>query len=335
MMEWFRRRDPVMVAIVVTIIGALVVLASLNLNRLPFVNSSVAYQADFANAAGLQEGDDVRVAGISVGNVTSIAVHGDHVRVGFTVASNLKLGGSSGASIELATVLGALFLQVESAGPGRLAQNATIPVARTTVPFTLIDAFNELGATTTKTDLPTFHKSLEQLASTLHGLRPGDVTATLKGLTSISNAIASRQDEISGLLRDAGTIIKTLSSKRVSLIALMGDADTFVRMLHARRDAINNLLQHTADLGKQLSVLIEQNGAKLGAALGEIDAVTGVLGRDRTQLTAAITQLGQFSTNIANVTGSGPWIDVMLPTFLQPDNIIAACGQNPAPGCGR
>lgn len=335
MMEWFRRRDPAMIAIVLTVLGALVVFGSLNLKRLPIFDNTVGYQADFANASGLREGDDVRVAGISVGNVTSIKVEGDHVEVAFTVRDDVALGGTSGASVELATVLGALFVQLESAGPGRLAEGATIPVGRTSVPFTLIDAFSQLGDNARKTDLPLLRKSLTQLAATLRGIDPKDVTATLKGLTSISNAIASRQDEIGQVLKDAGTIIKTLSSKRDSLVRLMSNADVFVRMLHDRRDVINSLLRHTADLGRQISVLIERNGAKLGAVLDEMDTVAGVLADDRAQLGQAITMLGQFSTNISNVTGSGPWIDVLLPTFLEPDNVIAACGANPTPGCGH
>lgn len=335
MMEWFRRRDPALIAIVLTLLGALLVFGSLNLTRLPFFDHTVEYKADFANASGLREGDDVRVAGISVGSVNSITVEGDHVAVAFTVRDDIELGRASGASVELATVLGALFVQIESAGPGRLAAGATIPVARTSVPFTLIDTFSQLGDIARKTDLPRLRASLAQLAATLRGISPGDVTATLKGLTSISNAIASRQDEINQVLKDAGTIIKTLSSKRDSLIRLMSNADVFVRMLHERRDVINSLLQHTADLGQQISVLIQRNGAKLGSVLDEIDTVAGVLAADRKQLGQAITMLGQFSTNISNVTGSGPWIDVMLPTFLQPDNVTAACGPQPKPGCGH
>lgn len=334
-MEFIRKLDKALVAIVVTLLGAAAVLVSINLDRLPFINPTTSYQAEFANAAGLQVGDDVRVAGVSVGTVDSIKVVQDRVLVGFSIEDDITLGSTSGASIELATVLGALFLQIESNGPGVLNEDATIPLVRTSVPFTLIDTFAKVGEQASKTDLTTFRQSLRQLAATLNGISPKDVAATLKGLTNISEAISSRQGQIAKLITDAKTIFTTLSSKRDSLIRLMSNGDTFVRMLHERRDAINSLLRNTAQLGKQVSVLIQRNGARLGDVLKDVDTVTAVLARNSRKLTAAITQLGQFSVNIANATGSGPWLDLLVPTALIPDELIAACGKNPKPGCGR
>lgn len=335
MMEWIRRRDKAVVAIVVTVLGAAAVLVSVNLDKLPFISPTKTYAAQFANATGLQAGDDVRVAGISVGAVDSIKVEQDHVVVRFSIEDDIELGSTSGASIELATVLGSLFLQVESAGPGTLAEDATIPLNRTSVPFTLIGVFNKVGEQVIKTDLPTFQRSLKQLAATLEGISPKDVSSALRGITRISTAITSRQSQISKLIADANTIFKTLSGKRDSIVRLMSDSDTFVRMLNDRRDAVNSLLRNTAQLSNQVTVLIKRNGAKLGAVLDDLDKVTGVLADDSTQLTRAISMLGQFSTNITNAAGSGPWVDLLLVTALHPDTIIAACGKNPTPGCGH
>lgn len=334
-MNWLRRRDPAVVAIVVTVIGALVVLLSVNLDRVPFLNSSTEYHAEFANAAGLGVGDDVRVAGLTVGSVSSIAVEGGHVDVGLELTEDVALGSTTSASVEVATVLGALFVQLDSAGPGRLADGATIPLARTAVPYTLIDVLDQAAGNTIRTDLPTFRRSLDTLAATLRGIKPDDVRATLEGITKVSTALASRQQGISRLLADTDTVLKSLSEKRESLVRLTGDAAVFARMLHERRDVINRLLTNTAALGREVSVLISRNGAKLGAVLAQLNGITAVLARDSRQLTASITQLGQFSTNVANVSGSGPWLDVLLPAFLEPDNVIAACGPNPKPGCGR
>ena len=150
-----KERNQVSVAIWGTIIAAAVVLVSVNLGSLPFVNSTHTYYADFANADGLKSGDDVRVEGISAGSVESVKVEGDHVHVAFTLKSGIALGGTSRASIEVATVLGNLFMQVESAGPGRLGAGDTIPVSRTVVPYSLLGALNAFGKFSGDTDIPT------------------------------------------------------------------------------------------------------------------------------------------------------------------------------------
>jgi phospholipid/cholesterol/gamma-HCH transport system substrate-binding protein len=205
---------------------------------------------------------------------------------------------------------------------------------RTTVPYTLLDAFGALGANTAKTDLPTLRRSLDQLAATVNATSPKDVSATLTGLTRMANAIASRQDEVTQLLHDAEQVATTLATNGGALVSLLSDGDTFLQMLVQRHAAINQLLVDTARLGVELHSLIAQDGAQLTPLLSNLDTVSAVLAADKKQLEASIKTIGQFSTNIANVTGSGPWVDLMLPALLESDNIIAACGTHPTPGCG-
>ncbi|MGB1224202.1 MAG: MlaD family protein, partial [Mycobacterium sp.] len=50
------------------------------------------YTAQFAQAASLQPGNIVTVAGIEVGTVRSLTLAGDHVEVAFTVKDDVTLG---------------------------------------------------------------------------------------------------------------------------------------------------------------------------------------------------------------------------------------------------
>lgn len=329
-----RDRDPALVAIVCTVLGALLVLLSMNLNKLPFLSSNSTYHAQFAAAGGLQSGSQVRVAGVQVGSVSSVKVDGGHVDVTFGVRKGLKLGSDSEASVEVATVLGEVFLQVESAGPGVLATGGTIPLARTTVPYTLLDAFGALGQNVQQTNLPQLQQSLDQLAAALNGTSTADVGATLTGLTRIAQALGSRQQELTALLDSARTVTSTLAGNGAALVQLLGNGDTFLRMLTARHDVINRILSDTAQLGVELSGLVHRDGAQLSGLLGNLKQISAVLAADRSQLENSIKTLGQFSVNFTNVTGTGPWVDLMLPAALEPDNVIAACGTAPTRGCG-
>lgn len=334
-MKGLRDRDQAVIAIVGTVVLAGAVLFALAFNRLPFVHPADTYSAEFANSGGLKSGDDVRVAGVSVGEVESVALAGDHVEVRFTVQEGLRLGGASTASIEVATVLGNVFLQVQSAGRGELQPDVPIPVSNTTVPFTLLDAFGEFARNVQHADVPTLEKSLQQLAETLSGISKPAIEATLAGLTKISKAMASRQDEIMTLIDSAQRVVGALQSKGQAIVSVLSSSDIFLRMLNARHEVIRSLFQHTAALGEQISELIEESGAPLTAALASVDTLSALLAKDDAQLRRSITLLGQFSVNIANVTGNGPWIDLFLPTDLIPDNVIVTCGKHPTPGCGN
>jgi phospholipid/cholesterol/gamma-HCH transport system substrate-binding protein len=327
-------RDQAAVAIVGTIVIALVVALAMNLHRLPFLHPQSHYRAEFANADGLSAGDDVRVAGITVGSVTSVRVSGDRVVVGFTVRTGLVLGGQSRASIEIATVLGQEFLQIESAGAGRLRAGGTIPLARTTVPYTLLDALGGFGQRTARTNLPEVRSALDQLAATLGGSAPKDVTATLAGMARLTTAVASRQQEIADLLTTVRQVTDTLNDHSADFVGLITDGDTFLQLLEQRREVIARLLTDTSSLGTQLADLIRRDGANLSPLLDNLQSITSVLAKDKQQLSEAVSTLGEFSKNIANATGSGPWQDLLTPALFEPDNVIKACGPHPTPGCG-
>ncbi|MCW2496882.1 MCE family protein [Jatrophihabitans sp.] len=328
-MKPMRERNQVAVAIVGTVLGVALVLLSLNLGRLPFVNPSHTYTAQFANADGLSSGDDVRVLGISVGSVKSVKVDGGHVDVRFTVKDGVKLGDQSHASIEVATVLGQLYLQVESAGSSHLASGATIPVARTTVPYTLVGALDAFGNFSGQTDLPKLRQSLQTLATTINGISPRDASDALTGLSKVAQTLAGKQDQVNEILTAANTITKTLNSNSSALVGLLTDGDDFLKLAEQRQAVIASLLKDTSALGAEIETLISKDGAQLTSLLSNLKAITGVLATDQAQLKQAVVNLGQFSINISNATGSGPWLDLLSPTVVVSDNEIVGCGADP------
>lgn len=327
-MKPMRERNQVSVAIFGTILIATVLLVSINLDKLPFFHSTNSYTAHFPNAEGLREGDDVRVEGISVGSVDSIKVDGDHVDVGFSIKSDIALGRDSRASIEVATVLGNLFLQIESAGPGTLPDGATFRRPGT-VPYSLLEALNAFGNFSRQTQIGTLRKSLNTLSTTINAVAPPDVKAALRGLSDVATTIAGKQQDISSILQSANAIVHTLNDNSDALTSLLADGDEFLKLVEQRHAVISRLLVDTADLGRQLRHLVARDGANFTALFRNLDTVTAVLRREKQALQNAVINLGQFSVNIANATGSGPYLDLFSPTVLIPDNQLKACGPDP------
>jgi phospholipid/cholesterol/gamma-HCH transport system substrate-binding protein len=328
-MRPMRERNQVTVGIVGTVLAAVVVLVAINLGNLPFLNPTNEYHIQFANAAGLKDGDDVRILGIPVGSVDSVRVEGGHVRVDVSVKDSIKIGDASSASIEVATVLGNVYLQIESAGSGTLHDGGTIPLTRTTVPYSLVTALQSFAAFGNGTDTAQLAKSLKTLATSIDGIDPADAKAALRGLTNIAETVAGKQNEITTILNASNAVVDTLNKNSSSLVQLVLQGDTFLKLVEQRREVISALLRDTASLGQQLQTLITRNGAHLTSLLKNVKAVTGLLAKDRAKLQQAVLILGQFSVNIANATGSGPWLDLFPATGVQPDNQIKACGAHP------
>src|SRR3954462_2058516 len=100
------------------------------------------YNAIFSDASLLQKGDDVRVAGGTLGKVTDVEVyHANLAKVSFTVAKDLPLTTASRVEIRYLNLAGDRYLTVLQGKPGasRLSPDGTIPITQTAPALNLTD----------------------------------------------------------------------------------------------------------------------------------------------------------------------------------------------------
>src|ERR1700742_3683375 len=125
-MKTFRERNPVVIGAVALTLIAVITVAALNYQRLPFFSGGNTYQAYFDEAGALQTGAPVQVSGFRAGRVQTISLKPQGVLVTFTVAENIRLGERTEASIKSTSLLGNKVLEVSPRGPGHLS--GAIPI---------------------------------------------------------------------------------------------------------------------------------------------------------------------------------------------------------------
>jgi phospholipid/cholesterol/gamma-HCH transport system substrate-binding protein len=325
-----RARNPVLVGIVGTAVLIGAVAAVIFLPRVSFLSPNRGYSADFAQAAGLSSGDDVRVAGIPVGTVTSVKLDGDVVKVGFTVPKSTHLGSLTSASIEVATLLGTKYVELAPSGTGSLSTSTPIPLSRTRVPFDLADVTTGLSATVGGLDIPQIRAALRTVSTTF-SRTPSAARQALKGLAGIAKVVTSRQAQFQQLLAASRQVTATLAAQRGSLDGLLADADSVLKTVRERRLIIHELLVDSATLGSELSRLINHNRSTLGPLLSRLHVVTRLLRKDDHVLGHAVDLLAPASRGLVNATGNGRYIDVNLPYLFFSDNVL--CAFSVASGC--
>ena len=110
------------------------------------------YTATFTDVLGLRSGDDVRMAGVRVGRIESIALDdANHPRVTFRVQADQQLYANTKALVRYQNLIGQRYVAL-AAGPGDagpLSAGGEIPIERTEGSFdisTLLAGFQPLFA---------------------------------------------------------------------------------------------------------------------------------------------------------------------------------------------
>ena len=320
------------VSAVVLVIAALL---ALNFSKLPLISSQRTYQADLASAVGLSSGNVVTIAGVRVGAVTGLSLHGNAARVTFTVSGGPRLGRDTRLDIKVLNPVGVEYLELTPAGPGNLS--GPIPVSRTTIPGTLVGDLNQLTTNVQQTNLGQLVKSLEVLTQTFAANSPAETKAAIDGVSRLSAVFAARQSEVADLVDQADQLTTELNSHNAQLVNLLGQADLVLQVLNQRKAAIDTLLTTATGLTSQLNHLIVGDRSVLDPMLSNLQAVSAFLAKDSSNLGEAIPLLAAFTRYSANVTGSGPFADFVAPTLVVPDNLIAQCAKlgalDPQRGC--
>src|SRR5258708_20619983 len=91
----FRERNPLPLGLAGLATIAVLVLLVTQLNNLPFISGGTTYHAAFAEAAGLRNGEQGRIARVKVGQVTDLGLEGDHVKVTFKIVDGVRVGDPS------------------------------------------------------------------------------------------------------------------------------------------------------------------------------------------------------------------------------------------------
>ncbi|MDP2775593.1 MAG: MCE family protein [Nocardioides sp.] len=299
---------------------AVLVLATLVL-MVRMIPRDTVYHAELPHAAGLRSGDVVRVAGLEVGEVTSVTAEGDTVFVDFTAGDDVELTTDTRMQVKLVSLLGKRYLELDPGEGERLESGGTLAKEQADATYTMerfwLDSTPEVEAL----DLSLMERAIDTLSTDLRG-RPGDLAAALDGMTEVSGIVATRDGQLDRLLRSTRAVTDLLVDQQDELVALMTDADLVMTMVFERREALRLLLRDSRDLVARLTSLVRENQAGLGATLRDARKVLRVLTAHKADLDRTLELAGPAMRFFTNSTGDGPWLGVNSPYFVFPDDLV-------------
>jgi phospholipid/cholesterol/gamma-HCH transport system substrate-binding protein len=316
----FSSRNPTPIGAIGLVFLLVLLVAAFNAAKLPLIGGGTEYSAYFAESANLQDGDDVRIAGIKVGKVGSVSVVTDAaecvnpnpkltgcIKATFTIKNGF-VGDQSTVDIKLKTLLGAKYLNINSIGKESQDSHKAIPITRTTTPFDIYPAFSQLTNTINELDTKSLGESFQVLADDFRGT-PGEVRPVIDGLSRLSTTIASRDAALHELLARTNQVTGTLAERDQDLTQLIRDGNLLLQELNARRDAIHALFINTQVLSEQLRGLVRDNQKTIGPLLNSLDQILTLLKNNEDSLDRGLSLLGPFYRVFNNVIGNGRWFD--------------------------
>lgn len=316
MRGWIAPLIKLVVFLVVTTLFTYVLAATISNQSFGAANS---YKADFSDVTGLNEGDDVRIAGVRVGAVTGIEILRRHddtsvAQVTFTVQKSRPLPASTMAEMRYRNLIGQRYIDIEH-GPGNttkmLKPGETIPLDRTRPAVDLTVLFQGFQPLIQGLNPTQINKLSYEVIQTLQG-EGGALTTLLSTLGDLTNTIADKDKVIGSVVDNLTSVLSTISSRDSELSSLIIELKNFISGLATDRNTIGNAIVGINRLATSTTGLLEQVRPPLKQDVTALTGLAKSLNGNKKVLRLVINQLAPTVAGLIRTGSYGSWFNFYL-----------------------
>jgi phospholipid/cholesterol/gamma-HCH transport system substrate-binding protein len=276
------------------------------------------YKAIFSSATLLEKGDDVRIAGVSVGEVKEVE-HWDrnHARVTFRVKAEVEVTTVTRAEIRFQNLVGDRYMALEegkgAAEAERLDEGDTIPIELTEPSLDLTMLFNGFQPLFQALNPDEVNQLSLNLVRVLQG-EGGTIRSLLESTASLTGTLADRDELIGEVITNLSETLETVNDRSQQLNQLVVELKGWMTDLAADRRTIGSSLQNISTLTETVADLLVQGRPLLRDDIALLRKVARTLSKPENEaiLAELLDNLPESMTDQTRTGTYGSWYSYYL-----------------------
>jgi virulence factor Mce-like protein len=278
----------------------------------------IDYRAQFTDVAGLVKGDEVRIAGVRVGQVTSIGLAPGKDRpvaqVGLQVSGDVPVPAGVQATIRYRNLVGQRYIALtEGSGSGgrTLPENGVIPLAQTKPALDLTVLFGGFRPLLQALSPADMNRLSFEIIQVFQG-EGGTVQSLLSHVASLTGSLADKDAVIGEVIDNLTTVLGSVAARDQKLSDLIVQMQQFVTGLSHDRNAIFDSLQTIDSLATSTSGLLADARPPLAADIKGVGQLSENLSDSRTVLENFLKLAPMKIDLITRTAVNGSWFNFFL-----------------------
>ncbi len=290
------------------------------------IGGKKTYSALFSDVTGLLPGNDVRIAGVQVGQVDSIELYQRTLaKVTFSVEEQHPVAQSALLRLRYRNLVGERYIAITE-GPGSAepaAEGATLPLAQTRNALDLTVLFNGFRPLFQALDPQSTNEVAFELVQTLQG-EGGTIESLMQRTASLTNTLADRDAVIGRVITNLSTVLDTLDNGD-QLSQLILQLKRLATGFAQDRVAIGQSIVGINALTTATTGFLQEVRPGLRADIKELGTLAGTLDTNKATVDGVLKRLPTKLDRIIGTATYGSWFNFYLCGF--DGRIVLASGQ--------
>lgn len=247
-----------------------------------------SYTLEFAEAKGIYVGDDVTILSVPVGRITSIDVEPDKVQVGIEVDADHKLPADVEAAIISKSLVSvrAVALQPAYQGGPQLADGATVPMARTSLPVEWDDVKQEVVRLTKALGPEGANEkgAASELVSATARLMEGQGESFNDAITTVSDAaetLAEHRGDFFATIKNINVFVQALKKHDAEVRAFEQNLAAAGEVLTENRESLKKAVKGFRSMSVTTRDFLAENAGILEETLASLEVTSSMLSDNR------------------------------------------------------
>ncbi|HEY3843988.1 MAG TPA: MCE family protein [Acidimicrobiales bacterium] len=309
----FLRRFPASAlkfAVFAVVCIVLLVGLSLKIGNISLFSNRHTLNAELTDVTGLATGDTVNIAGVPVGQVSSIAVQHGHAIIGMSINNTVTVHRSTDIGMRWHNVIGKKEIELypDHAGPP-LPAGATIPLSHD-VTDASIDAFlNSAGPLLSAINPREANAFVQNVSGALEG-DTAQINQLIDSGAVVSTTVGQLDSQVGQVIGNLNQVLTAIASRSGDLDSLVDNLQTVSASLASKNSLLDSVVGNLSQVAVDLANLVGSNHATITSSIDNLQAVAADIQSHQQELAAGLSSLGAGLAPYIQISQWGQWFAV-------------------------
>jgi phospholipid/cholesterol/gamma-HCH transport system substrate-binding protein len=314
----------------------LLVALAVKVGNISLFTSRHGLNAAMNDVTGLSTGDAVEIAGVQVGQVSSITLQRGHALVGMDLNNNVTLREGTDVGLRWHNVIGQkeVYLFPGRDGP-TLKPGATIPLTHDVSDASVNAFLNSFGPFLSAINPKEANAFVENVSGALEG-DTAEINQLINNGATVSKTVGDLDTQVGVVIDSLNQVLSAIASRSGDLGSLVDNLQTVAQSLSSHNNVLDSVVTNLGQVAGDLASLVGTNRSNLDSTINNLQAVAQDVASHQQDLAQSLSTLGAGLTPYIQISSYGQWFQIQTVytclagesacTYAEPTNAPAGSG---------